>query len=81
MRRRHDPHVFCLAGHVARRELQRPLRLHRWQRDLHRGDLRSRHLYTAKWGAPIVGKKYFVKVVQEQLGMQDNGTLFTAIST
>jgi len=38
-------------------------------------------IYVAKWGAPVVGKKYFVKVVQEQVGMQDNGTLFSAIST
>lgn len=35
--------------------------------------------YTAKYGAPIAGKKMFVKVVQEQLGMQDNGTIFTCI--
>lgn len=37
--------------------------------------------YTAKFGAPITGKKYFVKVVQSQDGMQDNGTVFTAIAT
>lgn len=32
--------------------------------------------YTAKYGALIAGKKIFVKVVQSQAGMQDNGTLF-----
>jgi hypothetical protein len=37
--------------------------------------------YTAKFGALITGKKYFVKVVQSQDGMQDNGTVFTAIAT
>jgi hypothetical protein len=35
--------------------------------------------YSAKWGAPIAGKKLFIKVVQEQAGMQDNGTVFTCI--
>ena len=35
--------------------------------------------YSAKFGAPIVGKKIFVKVVQSQLGMQDNGTLYAGI--
>jgi hypothetical protein len=35
--------------------------------------------YTAKFGALIVGKKIFVKVVQSQAGMQDNGTLFAVI--
>jgi hypothetical protein len=30
--------------------------------------------YTAKFGALIVGKKCFLKVVQAQAGMQDNGT-------
>jgi hypothetical protein len=38
-------------------------------------------LYAAKFGVPILGKKYFLKIVQEQLGMQDNGTVFSAIST
>lgn len=37
--------------------------------------------YTAKFGALIVGKKIFAKVVQSQDGMQDNGTLFSAIVT
>jgi hypothetical protein len=37
--------------------------------------------FTARWGAPIAGKKYFVKIVQEQLGMQDSGTVFTAIAS
>lgn len=36
--------------------------------------------YTAKFGAPITGKKYFVKIVQSQDGMQDNGTVFTSIA-
>lgn len=35
--------------------------------------------YTAKYGAPIAGKKLFIKIVQEQLGMQDNGTIVTCI--
>lgn len=35
--------------------------------------------YIAKYGALIAGKKIFVKVVQSQAGMQDNGTLFTVI--
>jgi hypothetical protein len=35
--------------------------------------------YAAKYGALIVGKKIFVKVVQSQAGMQDNGTLFATI--
>ena len=38
-------------------------------------------LYAAKYGALISGKKIFVKVVQEQLGMQDNGTLFSVVMT
>lgn len=37
--------------------------------------------YTAKFGALVVGKQYFVKVVQDQAGMQDNGTVFRAIAT
>ena len=36
-------------------------------------------LYTAKFGAPIVGKQIQIRVVQEQAGMQDNGTTFSAI--
>jgi len=36
-------------------------------------------VYNAKWGTLVAGKKIFVKVVQSQAGMQDNGTLFTAI--
>lgn len=35
--------------------------------------------YAAKFGALTVGKKIFVKVVQSQDGMQDNGTLFSVI--
>ena len=35
--------------------------------------------YVAKFGALIAGKKIFVRVVQCQAGMQDNGTLFAAI--
>ena len=36
-------------------------------------------LYTAKYGAVIAGKKVFVKVVQSQAGMQDNGTVFSCL--
>lgn len=35
--------------------------------------------YVARYGALIAGKKVFVKVVQCQAGMQDNGSVFTAI--
>lgn len=35
--------------------------------------------YEAKFGAPIAGKKIFLKVVQSQAGMQDNGTLYSCI--
>lgn len=35
--------------------------------------------YTAKFGALIVGKKIFGRVVQSHAGMQDNGTNFTWI--
>jgi hypothetical protein len=35
--------------------------------------------YIAKFGALIAGKQVFLKVVQEQAGMQDNGTLFTVV--
>src|SRR5271168_3638325 len=35
--------------------------------------------YAAKYGALITGKKIFVKVVQSQAGMQDNGTIFSCI--
>ena len=45
------------------------------------GTFAGETMYAAKFGVPIAGKKYFLKVVQEQLGMQDNGTVFTAIST
>jgi hypothetical protein len=37
--------------------------------------------YVAKFGALIVGKKVFVKIVQSQDGMQDNGSLFATIVT
>ena len=36
-------------------------------------------LFEAVYGAPIAGKQVMVKVVQEQLGMQDNGTVFSCI--
>jgi hypothetical protein len=36
-------------------------------------------VYTARYGALIVGKRVFVKVVQVQAGMQDNGTVFTTL--
>lgn len=36
-------------------------------------------VYTAKFGALIAGKKIFVKVVQQQAGMQDSGTIFSII--
>jgi hypothetical protein len=35
--------------------------------------------YTAKFGPLIIGKKIFVKVVQSQAGMQDNGTVYAAV--
>ena len=35
--------------------------------------------YAAKFGALILGKKIFVKIVQDQAGMQDNGTIFACI--
>ena len=35
--------------------------------------------YTAAFGALIIGKKVFVKVVQSQAGMQDNGTVYSAV--
>jgi len=35
--------------------------------------------YAAKFGALIAGKKIFVKIVQSQAGMEDNGTVFTCI--
>jgi cold shock CspA family protein len=38
-------------------------------------------VWIARFGALIAGKKVFVKVVQSQAGMQDNGTLFNAIVT
>lgn len=37
--------------------------------------------YEAKYGAPVTGKQYFVKVVQSQAGMQDNGTVYRTIAT
>jgi hypothetical protein len=43
------------------------------------GSLTIHANYIAKFGALIAGKKVFVKVVQVELGMQDNGTLFSAI--
>jgi hypothetical protein len=35
--------------------------------------------FEAVYGAPIAGKQVMVKVVQEQLGMQDNGTVLSCI--
>lgn len=35
--------------------------------------------YTTKFGTLVAGKKIFIKVVQSQAGMQDNGTLWAAI--
>lgn len=43
------------------------------------GSLSILTLYVARYGALIAGKRLFVKVVQSQAGMQDNGTVFTAI--
>ena len=43
------------------------------------GKLSVTATYTAKFGAPIAGKKIFVKVVQSLAGYQDNGTVFTCI--
>jgi hypothetical protein len=36
-------------------------------------------VYTAKYGTLIAGKQVFVKIVQCQSGMQDNGTVFSGI--
>jgi hypothetical protein len=38
-------------------------------------------VYAAKFGALITGKRIFVKCVQSQAGMQDNGTVFTTLVT
>lgn len=35
--------------------------------------------WALKFGALIAGKKIFIKVVQSQAGMQDNGTIYTCI--
>jgi hypothetical protein len=43
------------------------------------GVLSLQTAYAAKFGTLIVGKKVFVKIVQSMAGMQDNGTLFSAI--
>lgn len=45
------------------------------------GSMSIQSVYAARYGALIVGKKIFVKVVQSQAGMQDNGTAFSAIVT
>jgi hypothetical protein len=37
--------------------------------------------YTGKFGTLVTGKQVFIKIVQEQLGMQDNGTVFSAIAS
>jgi len=43
------------------------------------GSLDIKPAYVAKFGALIAAKKIFIKVVQAQAAMQDNGTLFSAI--
>ena len=43
------------------------------------GEMSIQTAYAARYGALIVGKQIFVKVVQSQAGMQDNGTVFTCI--
>jgi hypothetical protein len=35
--------------------------------------------YVARYGALIAGKRVFVKIVQSQAGMQDNGTVYTTL--
>lgn len=45
------------------------------------GQMSIQTVYAARYGALIVGKKIFVKVVQSQAGMQDNGTVFSTIVT
>lgn len=45
------------------------------------GEMSIQTAYAARYGALIVGKRIFVKVVQSQAGMQDNGTIFTTIVT
>ena len=45
------------------------------------GEMSIQTAYAAKYGALISGKKIFVKVVQSQAGMQDNGTLYSVIVT
>lgn len=41
------------------------------------GKLAITALYTAVYGTLIAGKQVQIKIVQEQAGMQDNGTVFT----
>lgn len=43
------------------------------------GQMSIQTAYAARFGALIVGKQIFVKVVQTQAGMQDNGTVFSCI--
>jgi hypothetical protein len=43
------------------------------------GFLSLQTTYAARYGALIAGKQIFVKVVQSQAGMQDNGTIFSCI--
>jgi hypothetical protein len=45
------------------------------------GQMSIQTVYAARYGALIVGKKIFIKVVQSQAGMQDNGTVFSCIVT
>ena len=43
------------------------------------GAFNALSLYTAKFGSLVAGKQIFIRTVQVQAGMQDNGTLFTVI--
>ena len=43
------------------------------------GNMSIQTIWAAKWGALITGKQVFIKVVQSQAGMQDNGSVFSAI--
>jgi hypothetical protein len=45
------------------------------------GFLSLQTAWAAKFGALIAGKKIFIKVVQSQAGMQDNGTIYTCIAS
>jgi hypothetical protein len=43
------------------------------------GNMSIQTAWAAKFGSLIAGKKIFIKVVQSQAGMQDNGTIFTCL--